>query len=162
MNKIRAFTDGACSDNPDGPGGYSAVINLESGIQTIVGYDVKTTNNRMELKAAIECLRWVMKFCKDCTELHIHSDSAYVVNAITKGWLDSWIENGWKTKTGKDVKNPDLWKQMSTGLEVAKRNGREVKMIWVKGHAGNQFNEMCDKLAKEQVLIAKQELNKIL
>lgn len=160
MNKIRAFTDGACSDNPDGPGGYSAVINLESGIETVVGYDIKTTNNRMELKAVMECLRWVIKNCPDCNELHIHSDSAYVVNTINKGWLESWINNGWKTKSGKDVKNPEMWKQMKTGLDVAKKRGIKVIIIWVKGHAGNTFNEMCDKLAKDQVMSAKSELMK--
>jgi len=140
--EIILFTDGAARSNPDGPGGYGAVLiykdstGKEHTMETSQGYE-KTTNNRMEMMAVIEGLSLLKEPCK----VTVHSDSQYVINAFNKGWLTKWIAAGWKR--GKDpVKNVDLWKKMLKAMEP-----HEVTFVWVRGHAGNPLNERCDELA---------------
>ena len=151
--QIRVYTDGACSGNP-GPGGWAVVVNTDKKCKTYGGYEVETTNNRMELTAVNECLKKISKHKSTNDVFEIYSDSAYVVNAITKKWLSGWLINGWKTNAGNDIKNRDLWEQTSKYLRLIEDTGQKVTFIKVKGHTGNTFNEMVDKLAKEQSLKA--------
>lgn len=138
--KIRIFTDGACSGNP-GPGGWAARILHDTGWAEISDWESDTTNNRMELRAVVEAIRH--ELCKD-KKLDIYSDSAYVVNAVNKGWLRTWHMNGWKTTTGDSVKNVDLWMDLYNLL----RQNRNVNIIKIKGHNGDANNERVDALAK--------------
>lgn len=160
--KVRIFTDGACSDNP-GPGGWAAIVSLHERTEALKGYEVCTTNNRMELMAVVQALRAVMggKFGNDIApvkdKIEICSDSAYVVNAVNDKWMVKWRLNGWKTTKGKDVKNRDLWEELMALLAAFKSAKYQVRFVKVKGHAGDCFNEMADKLAKEQVEAAKIE-----
>jgi len=135
---IVIYTDGGCSNNP-GPGGYGAVI-VAAGRQVEVsgGYRL-TTNNRMEMMAAIVALR---RFETSTESIQLYSDSSYLVNGIKKGWVVNWQRNGWKKSDGRDVLNIDLWKELIRF--TAKGN---VRFQWVKGHAGNVLNERCDRLA---------------
>lgn len=141
--KVTIYTDGAARGNPEGPGGYGAVLLYKDTKGTLhekeisQGY-IKTTNNRMELLAAIRALEELKKPC----EVELFSDSKYLVDAFNKGWIESWIRNGWKKSDKKPVKNIDLWK----ALLKAKEN-HQVSFIWVEGHAGNKYNERCDELA---------------
>jgi ribonuclease HI len=151
--QIRVYTDGACSGNP-GPGGWAMVFNTDKQCKTYGGYDVETTNNRMELTAVNQCLKKISKHKSKDDVFEIYSDSAYVINAIVKKWLQGWLKNGWKTKTGDDIKNRDLWEQTIECLQLIETAGQKVTFIKIKGHAGNTFNEMVDKLAKEQSLKA--------
>jgi ribonuclease HI len=133
MSQLTIYTDGAARGNP-GPGGYGAILMWGSARKELSqGYRL-TTNNRMELLAVIKALEALNK---PGLEVTICSDSAYVVNAISKGWLQGWVKKGFK-----DKKNPDLWQQY---LQVAKPH--HIKMVWVKGHASNPFNNRCDELA---------------
>lgn len=152
--KIRIYTDGACSENP-GPGGWAAVFNTESKCFTISGNEVETTNNRMELRAVIEAFRKIAK-TKSSNEFEIFCDSAYVVNAINNNWIDVWQRNNWKTTKGDDVKNKDLWEEFSKVKDEVCSKGICVALVKIKGHAGNTFNEMVDKLAKEESMKAKE------
>ncbi len=137
MKKIEIYTDGACTGNP-GKGGYGAVL-IYNGVQKEISCGFrKTTNNRMELMAAIDAL----KLLKEPCEVDLYSDSKYLTDAINKDWLGSWIKNGWKKADKKPVLNVDLWEQIVTLTEKHK-----VNFIWVKGHAGNKYNEICDELA---------------
>tara|TARA_R110002096_G_scaffold376724_6_gene570483 strand:+ start:15902 stop:16375 length:474 start_codon:yes stop_codon:yes gene_type:complete len=136
MKKVTVYTDGSALGNP-GPGGYGAVLiygkhrkELSSGFQ-------HTTNNRMEIMAAIAALRAMNEPCAPT----IHSDSQYVVNAMSKGWVEGWKKRGWKRKDG-PLKNADLWQELHDLAKV-----HEVTWQWVKGHAGNPLNERCDQLA---------------
>lgn len=147
--KVRIYTDGACSGNP-GPGGWAAVILLSNDKQEISGHEIETTNNRMELRAVLESLRLAVKICTYST-IDIYSDSAYVVNAVEKGWLHKWKWNQWRTVKSDEVKNKDLWVQ----LEKLLYKHNNVTLFKVKGHNGNKYNEICDKLAKAEVLQAK-------
>ena len=143
MSKVIIYTDGAARGNPDGPGGYGAVLSFTDSkgdthvMELSAGYK-KTTNNRMELMAAIAALEALKKPC----DVELHSDSKYLTDAFNKNWIPSWINKGWKTASGSAVKNPDLWKRL---LKAAKPHS--IEWIWVKGHAGNELNERCDKLA---------------
>ena len=143
MTKVTIYTDGAARGNPDGPGGYGAVLQFidSKGVlhekELSAGYK-KTTNNRMELMAAIVALEELTKPC----EVDLHSDSKYLVDAFNQHWIDSWIKKGWKRGKNEPVKNIDLWKR----LLMAKQR-HKVRFIWVKGHAGEEINERCDKLA---------------
>ena len=141
MKKVTIYTDGACSGNP-GAGGWAAVLTYGGRTKEISGFEVETTNNRMELNAVIEALQAV-KTGYDC---EIFSDSAYVVNAINNNWLISWQLNGWKTADKKAVKNVDLWQRL---LQEMQRN--RVTFVKVKGHADVALNERCDQLAREQI-----------
>lgn len=140
---VRIYTDGSARGNPDGPGGYGAVLSYVDGNGTehlkelSAGYK-KTTNNRMELMAAIAGLEALVKPCT----VELYSDSQYLVNAFNQNWIDGWIKKGWKRGKNEPVKNVDLWKRL---LEAMKPH--EVKFIWVKGHAGHAQNERCDYLA---------------
>lgn len=156
--KIRIFTDGACSENP-GPGGWAAVFNTENKCTTIQGHEQLTTNNRMELKAVVESFKKILsKKIRDDIEFELYSDSAYVVNAINNKWVDKWQQNSWKTTKQDDVKNRDLWEELCFVKNKARLFGAYIKVIKIKGHAGNTFNELVDKLAKEETLKAKEEL----
>ena len=148
---VKIYTDGACKGNP-GRGGYAAILVWGEHVKEISGGFQKTTNNRMEMMAAIEGLRTLSKTCK----VALYSDSQYLVKAMTKGWTKKWQANGWKTTTGEPVKNPDLWKEL---LELCKNH--HVVFMWVRGHSGHEFNERCDELAvaasKSQNLQADQQ-----
>ena len=157
--KFRIFTDGACSENP-GPGGWAAIMNLKEGQVVLKGYETSTTNNRMELMAVVEVLSEIMKhgiegFDKSKDKIEVISDSAYVVNAINDKWTVKWRLNGWKTTKGKDVKNRELWEELTSLLMSFKSDGIKVSFVKVKGHDGNVFNEAADEIARKQVEIAK-------
>ena len=153
--KIRIFTDGACLGNP-GPGGWAAVFNSENKCSTISGNEKMTTNNRMELKAVIEAFKKILKSRK-INEYELYSDSAYVVNSINNDWINKWRQNNWKTTKGDDVKNKDLWSQFLMLEDLARSNGIHITIIKIKGHVGNTFNELVDKLAKEESAKAKEK-----
>ena len=138
-NSVKIYTDGACSPNP-GIGGWGAVlISEEHGRRTeISGYEVDTTNNRMELTAVIKALGALKKPCV----VELFTDSSYVKNALEQKWLKNWQIKGWKTKGGKPVANKDLWLHL---LEVSHEH--VVSWHWVKGHSGNPENDRCDELA---------------
>lgn len=149
MKKIDIYTDGACSDNGgEGIGGWACIITNGAKIKNISGGELHTTNNRMELKAVIEALKYCEKSLKLMNEraLRIFSDSAYVVNGINKRWLKKWIANGWKTSKGTSVQNQDLW-------EIIDKYDKKInfQIIKVKGHSGDLINDECDKLAKLEV-----------
>ena len=152
--KVRIFTDGACSENP-GPGGWAAVINTANKCSTISGNEKTTTNNRMELKAVIEAFKKVLIKNKNA-EYELYSDSAYVVNSINNGWIDKWQQNNWKTTKNDDVKNRDLWEEFAYLKNKVESLGIYIQIIKIKGHAGNTFNELVDKLAKEESFKAKE------
>ena len=153
--KLRIFTDGACSGNP-GSGGWACLLALDEDNEITSGHELYTTNNRMELLAVIEGLK--RAFDKQQYDvLEIHSDSAYVVNAITKQWLPKWKMNGWKTLTQDDVKNHDLWKQLDDLLIEGRKEKKRITFIKVKGHDGILLNEMVDLRARSESMIAKKK-----
>lgn len=159
MKKIRVFTDGACSENP-GPGGWAAVFCLSDKNIVISGGQKNTTNNRMELLAVIKAIEKVISKRKRRANLivEIHSDSAYVVNAIEKDWVLKWQKCKWKTTAKKDVKNRDLWEKL---LELMNKESKmKIRFIKVKGHSGNMFNEMADRAAVKEVDKIKKAINK--
>lgn len=137
MSEVTIYTDGACSGNP-GPGGWAAIIIDDEDAEQITGGEPHTTNNRMELTAALEALRAL----ETSSTVKLHTDSAYLSNAFNKGWLDSWQDNGWKTSSNKAVKNKELRQAL---LDEAERH--DVEWIWVEGHADNELNIMADELA---------------
>lgn len=155
--KIRIYTDGACSGNP-GAGGWGNVICLPESVEKAYGYDLQTTNNRMELTAVINALVFAKDFyeyngCSDL-EVEILSDSSYVVNALNDGWLEKWKGNGYINSKGEEVKNCDLWLQYENIMEETGENF-SVVFTKVKGHAGNTFNELADHLATNAIKIKK-------
>lgn len=141
--KVEIYTDGAARGNPNGPGGYGVVLQYRDKNGTLherelsKGYK-KTTNNRMEMMAAIAGLEALIRPC----EVDLYSDSAYLINAFNKNWIDGWIKKNWKRGKNEPVKNVDLWKRL---LEAKKNHN--VNFIWVKGHNGHPQNERCDYLA---------------
>ncbi len=137
MNKVIIYTDGACTGNP-GAGGYGAVIMHDEHRKEISGGYKLTTNNRMEMMAAIAALESLTKECV----VTLHSDSKYMVDAVTKGWARKWQANNWKRNKKEKAKNPDLWQRM---LDLCQKH--QVDFVWVKGHAGIPENERCDTLA---------------
>lgn len=147
--KIRAFTDGACSGNP-GPGGWASCILLKDCQKMFSGGAKETTNNRMELTSVIKAIQAAYKE-EECKEIEIFSDSAYVVNAINSNWLAKWKGNDWKNSEYKDIKNKDLWVELSEELELLSSFDINITIIKVKGHSGNFFNELVDKVAKKEV-----------
>lgn len=155
--RIRIFTDGACSENP-GPGGWAVVINTVSKCYTLSGNEKLTTNNRMELRAVIEAFKKILSKPKHNinTKYEIYSDSAYVVNSINNYWIEAWKKNGWQTTKQEDVKNRDLWEEFDELRFKAKNLGLCITLNKVKGHSGNTFNELVDKLAKEESIKAKE------
>jgi Ribonuclease HI len=138
MKKIVIFTDGACSGNP-GPGGWGAILRFGSVVKELCGGEAETTNNRMELMAAIHGLNALKEPC----EVDLYTDSAYVKDGITK-WITGWKRRDWRTADDKPVKNMELWMQ----LEEA-RDRHSVTLHWVKGHAGHPENERADELARQ-------------
>lgn len=153
--RIRIFTDGACSENP-GPGGWAAVFNSEEKCRTISGNEASTTNNRMELKAVIESFKKILCKSRGDVGFELYSDSAYVVNSINNGWIKKWQQNNWKTTKGEDVKNRDLWEEFTSLLDEIECRGISIQIIKIKGHTGNTFNELVDKIAKEESMKAKE------
>jgi ribonuclease HI len=135
--EVEIYTDGACSGNP-GPGGWAAVLLYGEHRKELTGGHEHTTNQRMELTAAIEALKALKKPCK----VLLYSDSAYLVNAFQQKWFDNWLARGWKNSKGKPVENQELWKQL-----LALTDKHEVRFIKVKGHADNYWNNRCDELA---------------
>jgi len=138
MPHVVIYTDGACSGNP-GPGGWGAILINGENRRELKGGEPETTNNRMELRAAIEALNALKKPC----QVELHTDSNYLRDGITS-WIKKWKSNGWRTAARKPVKNEDLWK----ALEAA-RERHDVTWYWVKGHAGHPENERADELARE-------------
>ena len=137
LTQVELFTDGACSGNP-GPGGYGAILRSMGSEKELSGGEPNTTNNRMELTAVIVGLQALKRPCS----VDIYSDSQYFVNGITKGWAENWKARGWKRADGKPALNADLWKTL---LQELSRH--EVRIHWVRGHAGHPENERCDALA---------------
>lgn len=143
MMKVHVYTDGSARGNPDGPGGYGAVIHFVDSTGKLhvreysAGYK-KTTNNRMELMAAIAGLEALTKPC----EVTLVSDSKYLTDAFNQHWVDSWLKNNWRNSQKQPVKNIDLWKRLLQAKEP-----HQVTFVWVKGHAGHPENERCDELA---------------
>ncbi|MBQ4160628.1 MAG: ribonuclease HI [Clostridia bacterium] len=137
MKEVYLYTDGACSGNP-GPGGYGAIL-VYKGHEKVMSAGYRTTtNNRMELMGVIVGLSALNEPCK----VQLYTDSKYVSEAIEKGWAISWQQNGWRKKDKKPAKNPDLWEELLMLLDK-----HDVVIHWLKGHAGHEFNERCDKLA---------------
>lgn len=140
MKLVEIFTDGACSGNP-GPGGWGAILRCDGREKELSGGEAHTTNNRMELSGVINALSALKYPCK----VRLTTDSKYVVDGITKGWAQSWKKRGWKKSDGKPALNPDLWGQLLDLLAV-----HDVEFCWIKGHAGHEENERCDRLAVAQ------------
>lgn len=137
-DRVDIYTDGACSGNP-GPGGWGALLVHDGVEKTIYGGEKETTNNRMEMTAAIEALKVLKRPCN----IHLHTDSSYLRDGITK-WIHGWKKNGWRTAGKKPVKNQDLWLELETQLER-----QQVTWHWVRGHAGHTENERADALANQ-------------
>jgi ribonuclease HI len=143
MKKVDIFTDGACKGNP-GPGGWGAILRMGRHEKELSGSDPETTNNRMELTAAIKGLSALIEPC----EVTLHSDSKYVLDGITK-WVHGWKRNGWVNSSKQPVRNADLWHEL-----IAAAQPHTVHWVWVKGHDGHPENERADQLASEAALRA--------
>ncbi|RCK26604.1 ribonuclease H [Thalassospira profundimaris] len=139
-NHVEIYTDGACSGNP-GPGGWGAILRFKGVEKELSGGDPETTNNRMEMMAAISALEALKRPCV----VDIYTDSSYVRDGITK-WIFGWQKRGWKTADKKPVKNVELWQRLLDALKPHK-----VEWHWVRGHAGHPENERCDELARMAV-----------
>jgi len=137
MTEVVIYTDGACSGNP-GPGGWGVVLRWNGTEKELHGGDPQTTNNRMELMAAIQALEALNR----PSRVQLYTDSVYLLNGITK-WVAGWQSNGWRTSAKKPVKNEDLWRRL-----IEAKNGHDVNWQWVKGHAGDEGNERADALAR--------------
>lgn len=143
-SSVIIHTDGACHGNP-GPGGWAAVLVAGQHRKELSGAVLATTNNRMELQAAIEALIVLKRPC----EIAMYTDSNYLRQGVTE-WIHGWRRNGWKTKAKKPVKNADLWRQLDEATRL-----HRIKWHWLKGHAGHAGNERCDNLATEAILALK-------
>ncbi len=135
--KVVIYTDGACSGNP-GPGGWAAILVYGGKEKVLSGGEANTTNNRMELIAAISALEALKEPCA----VDLYSDSRYLVDAVNLGWARAWRARGWKRGSKEEAKNPDLWEKLLHLLDIHK-----VSFIWVKGHSENEYNKRCDSLA---------------
>ena len=140
MTRVTVYTDGACSGNP-GPGGWGAILLYNGTRKEISGGETLTTNNRMEMMAAIAALEGLKRAC----EVHLHTDSLYLKDGVTK-WLEGWKKKGWKTADKKPVKNIDLWQR----IDAAKAR-HTVSWYWVRGHDGHELNEAADALARAAI-----------
>ncbi|MGI5947524.1 MAG: ribonuclease HI [Lachnospiraceae bacterium] len=143
MTKVQIYTDGSARGNPDGPGGYGVVLHFTDSSgklheKTISEGFVKTTNNRMELLAAIMGLEALNRPC----QVELYSDSKYLIDAFNQKWIDNWVARNWNRGKSGPVKNVDLWKRLLKAKEP-----HQVRFIWVKGHAGHPENERCDQMA---------------
>ncbi len=134
---VTVYTDGACSGNP-GPGGWGAILRYGPHEKEISGGEAETTNNRMELTAAIRALEALTEPCR----VELYTDSRYLTDALEKGWVYNWRKNGWRKPDKKPALNVDLWERLLSLLET-----HEVRLHWVRGHADNEFNNRCDALA---------------
>lgn len=139
LYKVIIYTDGACSGNP-GPGGWAALLQWNGKEKTLSGGEPDTTNNRMEMRAVIEALKTLKKPCK----VHIHSDSALIINTFKQKWIDGWQKRGWRTAKKQPVKNQDLWQEMLKAMKI-----HTITWVKVKGHANNERNNRVDRLAVE-------------
>ncbi len=139
--QVTIYTDGACSGNP-GPGGWGCILMYNQHRKESSGGALNTTNNRMEITAALEALKLLKEPCR----VDLYTDSAYLCNALEKKWLDTWSKNGWKTASKSNVENQDLWKELIVELDR-----HDVQFHKVKGHADNEYNNRCDKLARDAV-----------
>lgn len=139
--KVEIYTDGACSKNP-GPGGWAAILLYLEHEKEISGGEAATTNNRMELMAAIEGLKALKRPC----DVTLYSDSAYMCNGFQKNWILGWQKNGWQTTAKKQVENRELWEAL---LELSKTHS--IEWIKVKGHSDNEYNNRCDALARKAI-----------
>lgn len=137
MREVNLYTDGACSGNP-GKGGYGAILTFNGHEKVMSEGFVLTTNNRMELLAAIVGLEALKEPCN----VTLYSDSKYLVDAIKNGWVYAWKKKGWKKSDGKMALNSDLWERMLAQMRI-----HNVELVWLKGHAGHEYNERCDALA---------------
>jgi ribonuclease HI len=137
MTEVVIYTDGACSGNP-GPGGWGAVLQWNGTVKELHGGEPQTTNNRMELMAAIQALEGLSR----PATVQLYTDSKYLLDGITK-WIHGWQRNGWRTAAKQPVKNADLWRRL-----VEAMNGHQISWQWVKGHAGDPGNERADELAR--------------
>ena len=148
MKKVQIYTDGACRGNP-GNGGWGAILVYAGVEKELSGGEMETTNNRMELMAAIAA----MEALKEPCEIVLTSDSKYLTDAINKGWLESWKARGWKKADKSPVLNLELWQRIYGLLSIHK-----VTFVWVQGHAGHPYNERCDQLATDFADKIKEEL----
>lgn len=149
IKRVTIYTDGACSGNP-GPGGWGAVLLYGAHRREISGFEASTTNNRMEMMAAIQALRLLREPC----EVELYSDSSYLVDAFNKKWIQNWSARGWVKTDKKPVKNQDLWEEL-----VALSSTHKVRFVYVKGHADNPENNRCDQLATGAIRLARGEQN---
>lgn len=140
MNTVILYSDGACRGNP-GPGGWGAFLSYEGHKKELYGYEPNTTNNRMELMAAISGLKALTQIC----QVELYTDSTYVLKGMTE-WLEGWKKKGWKTAAKKPVKNADLWQLLDQQCER-----HQVNWHWVKGHSGDAGNEKADELANRAI-----------
>jgi ribonuclease HI len=143
LKPVEIFTDGACKGNP-GPGGWGAILRLGTAEKELSGGEPATTNNRMELTAAIQALTALKSPC----QVALHTDSRYVIDGITK-WIHGWQKNGWKNAAKKPVLNDDLWREL-----IAAVHPHKIDWVWVKGHAGHPENERADRLASDAAVAA--------
>ena len=150
MKQVDIYTDGACSGNP-GEGGWGVVLIYNGNIKELSGYEKLTTNNRMELLAAIKGLKALKHSCY----VNLYSDSAYLINAFNSNWVEGWKKNGWtRGKKKEEVKNTDLWMELDSLSNIHK-----VKWIKVKGHSDNKYNNRCDELATNEIKINRNNRN---
>ena len=141
MEKVTIYTDGVCSGNP-GPGGWAAILMYKGREKEISGGEKNTTNNIMELTAAVRGLQ-LLKF--PC-EVKLYSDSAYLVNGFKQGWIYNWQKNNWKTSSKEPVKNREIWEELYRLTNV-----HNVEFVKVKGHSDNEYNNRCDELARKEI-----------
>ncbi len=141
MKQVEIYTDGACSGNP-GPGGWGAILIYNGSEKAISGFESDTTNQRMELTAAIEALKALKYPCS----IRLCSDSAYLINAFCQHWIDNWLAKGWLNSQKKPVENQDLWKQL---IKLA--DNHQIEWIKVPGHQDNVYNNRCDQLARAAI-----------
>lgn len=141
-NAVHAYTDGACRGNP-GPGGWGVSLRYNGTVKNFFGAEAETTNNRMELMGAIMALESLTRPCK----IKLHTDSKYVLDGITR-WMKDWKKRGWKTAAKKPVKNLELWQRLDQATQL---HPHDIEWIWVKGHAGDEGNEMADELANQGI-----------
>jgi ribonuclease HI len=150
LKHVKIYTDGACSGNP-GPGGYAAILIYKETEKELVGFSNDTTNNIMELTAVLEGLKYLKEKC----EVTIYSDSAYVINAFEKGWIYDWKKANWtRGKKREELKNKELWQNL---LQLSGQH--EVTWIKVKGHSDNKYNNRCDELAVDAIIVGREENN---
>ena len=140
MDKVNIYTDGSCLGNP-GPGGWAAILVCRGKEKVISGGEAETTNNRMELLGAIFAFEALKRPC----DVYFCSDSKYVIDGLSKGWALSWRANNWKRSDKSPALNPELWDRLLNAIE-----GHVITYDWIKGHAGHEYNERCDKKAKEE------------